>query len=78
MMDMEIDFGLGKLTPEQMIAFRPSEDLQDHVGVLVEKSKAGVITEAEQAELDYFIEFEHLLRMMKNRAAKVLAARRAA
>ena len=73
-----VDFGLVRLTPEQMLAYRPPDESQDYVEILIEKSKAGTITEAETAELDYYVEFDHLIRMMKNRAAKVLAARRAA
>jgi hypothetical protein len=75
---MEVEFGLVKLAPEQMLAFRPSEDVQDHVETLMERAKDGTITESEQAELDYFVEFEHLLRLMKKRAAKILSTRSAA
>jgi hypothetical protein len=77
-LDMEVEFGLVKLAPEQMLAFRPSEDVQDHVETLMERAKDGTITESEQAELDYFVEFEHLLRLMKKRAAKILSTRSAA
>jgi hypothetical protein len=34
----EVDFGLGKLTPEQMPAFRPSEDLQEQVEIFDRES----------------------------------------
>ncbi len=77
-MDVQVDFGFGKLTPEEMLALRPSEESQDYVEILIEKSKVDALTEAEQAELDYFVQYDHMLRLMQNHAAKVVAASRAA
>lgn len=76
-MDKVADFGLFNVTPEQILAFEPSEDSQEHVEDLMIKHHNASITEAEKAELDYYLEFEHLIRVMKARAAKVLAARAA-
>jgi len=66
------------LSPEQMVSYIPAEDEQEYVEDLVNKSKDGTLTEIEKAELDYFVQMEHLLQMMRSRAAKILATRHAA
>lgn len=71
-------FGLMNLSPEQMASYMPAEDEQEYVEDLVNKSKEGSLTEIEKTELDYFIQMEHLLQMMRTRAEKILATRRAA
>ena len=71
-------YGLMDLSPEQMISYMPAEDEQEYVESLVNKSKDGSLTEIEKAELDYFVQMEHLLQMMRSRAAKILATRHAA
>jgi hypothetical protein len=71
-------YGLMDLSPEQMVSYIPAEDEQEYVENLVNKSKDGTLTEIEKAELDYFIQMEHLLQMMRSRAAKILATRHAA
>jgi len=71
-------YGLMDLSPEQMVSYIPAEDEQEYVEKLVNKSKDGTLTEIEKAELDYFVQMEHLLQMMRSRAAKILATRHAA
>lgn len=71
-------FGMMNLTPEQMLNYLPPDDEQAHVEDLVNKSKEGSLTEVERVELDYFVQLEHLLQLMRSRAAKVLASQRAA
>ena len=71
-------YGLMDLSPEQMVSYMPAEDEQEYVENLVNKSKDGTLTEIEKAELDYFVQMEHLLQMMRSRAAKILATRHAA
>jgi hypothetical protein len=71
-------YGLMDLSPEQMVSYIPAEDEQEYVENLVNKSKDGTLTEIEKAELDYFVQMEHLLQMMRSRAAKILATRHAA
>lgn len=71
-------FGLMNLSPEQMVSYMPPEDEQEYVEDLVNKSKEETLTEVEKAELDYFVQMEHLLQMMRSRAAKLLAVRDAA
>ena len=69
-----IDFIAAGTTPESVIAFRPSEAAQNRVEDLVYRSKTSGLTPAEQAELDHFVEIEHLMRMAKARAHQLLKA----
>jgi hypothetical protein len=71
-------FGLMNLSPEQIVSYLPAEDEQEYVEDLVNKSTEGTLTEMERAELDYFVQMEHLLQMVRSRAAKILATRHAA
>lgn len=65
------------IQPEKIVTFEPSEETQDRVQLLMDKHYDATITPAEQAELDYYIEFEHTVRLMKARAAQILAMRAA-
>lgn len=74
---MLVDFGILDLAPEKILAFRPSEASQQHSEDLMKKLHDGSINDAEQAELNYYLEFDHMLRLMKARAAEVLGTRAA-
>ena len=67
-----LDFLASTPTPEQIIAYRPGEQLQAHLDELVEKSKSGGLTSQEQSALDEFLRMEHFMRMLKARARKKL------
>jgi hypothetical protein len=68
-----IDFIATGTTPEQVIDFRPSATAQERVEDLIAKAKEDQLSADEQAELDYFLQLEHILRMAKARAAQILA-----
>ena len=59
--------------PQAVANFRPSADAQNRVADLVEREKAGDLSADEKAELDHFIELEHILRMAKAKARLILA-----
>jgi hypothetical protein len=52
-------------TPEQILAFRPTPEMQTRLQTLLVRSKAGVITPSEQRELDEYERIEHLIVMLK-------------
>jgi hypothetical protein len=54
--------------PEDILALRPSQELQRRVDELVEKSRAGSLSPAEEAEWERYEHLEHLVRMAKARA----------
>lgn len=54
-----------------VLAFRPSAEAQDRVRDLLARSKAGSLTDDEQAELDRFEEIERLMQLVKARARRL-------
>jgi len=68
-----IDF-LAGMSPNALIAFRPSEAVRERVTNLIAREKRGEIAAEEKDELDYFEKLEHLMRLAKARARKHLAA----
>ena len=67
-----IDFIAEGTTPESVVNFSPSPALQRRLEDLIEREKSTGLAPAEKAELDHFIELEHILRMAKARARQVL------
>jgi len=54
-----------------VLAFRPSAEAQARVRDLLARSKAGALTDDEQAELDRFEEIERLMQLVKARARRL-------
>jgi hypothetical protein len=52
----------------EILAFRPSRQARERVRYLLERNKAGNLTEEEASELERFGEIEHLMQMVKARA----------
>ena len=63
-----IDFIATGTTPEAVVAFRPSDSVQERVAELVERSKNGCISTEDQSELDDYLQLEHIMIMAKARA----------
>jgi hypothetical protein len=68
-----IDFIAAGTTPEAIIGYRPSPEAQQRVAELIEREKATALSSDEKAELDHFLELEHILRMAKAKARQILA-----
>ena len=64
-------FARGASTAE-VLAFRPSQETQERVRVLLERNAADELTEEEAAELEHFGELEHLMQLVKARAREYL------
>jgi len=65
----------GQPSLEQVLALQPSPGLQARVSDLLVRSKHHQIAPHEEAELDRYLVVEHLVRVAKAHAYKVLAAR---
>jgi hypothetical protein len=65
---------LAKLDPKSLIAWRPSDAVQERVENLIFKKKDNQLTLDEQYELDRYMALEHLIALTKARARKQLAA----
>jgi hypothetical protein len=63
-----IDFIAAGTTPEAIVAFHPSEDVQRRVAALVERSEDGTISAEERSELEDYLQLEHIMIMAKARA----------
>jgi len=60
-------------TPEQIIAFQPSEALEQRLAYLLEQNQRDRLSAKERAELDEFLQLNHLMNMLKIRARQKLA-----
>lgn len=67
-----VDFIAAGTTPQNVIAFRPSEAAQERVEDLLAREKEGELSPAEKSELDHYLQLEHLVRMAKARARDFL------
>jgi len=67
-----IDFIAAGTTPESVLQFQPSHEAQERVEELIDREKEGGLSLEEKAELDHFMELEHILRMAKVRARQIL------
>lgn len=71
--DEVIDFITSFPNPEKVLAYRPSQALQERVEFLVEKKKEITLSEEETKELENYLLIEHIMRMAKKRAKKQLS-----
>jgi hypothetical protein len=71
-----IDFIAAGTTPEAVAHFRPSPEAQRRLAELIEREKDSALSAEEKAELDHFMELEHILRMAKAKARQILSCDR--
>lgn len=67
-----LDFLASTPTPEAIIAFRPSDELQVKASQLLDKNRDGDLSANERAELDEFQRMNHFMTMLKARARQKL------
>ena len=68
-----IDFIAAGTTPERVVEFHPSPEAQQRIADLLEHERKQLLAPEDKAELDHFIELEHILRMAKARARQILS-----
>ena len=61
-------------SPEQLVAFRPTPEMKERLDELLEKSRAGTLTDLERQELEEYERIEHILIMLKARALPYLTS----
>lgn len=59
-------------TPQNVIAFRPSDAAQERVEDLLAREKDGELSPGEKSELNHYLHLEHLMRLAKARARDFL------
>ena len=68
------DFLISTPTPEQILAFRPSEKTQERLQILLKANREGQLMPGEYAELNEHMALENFMRRLKVKAlAKVTA-----
>jgi hypothetical protein len=60
-------------SPREVIEFKPSEAARKRVLELIDREKSSDLSAEEKAELDHYMEVEHLMRLAKARARQLLA-----
>jgi hypothetical protein len=70
-----VDFVACGSTAEEVASFRPSPEAQKRVAKLLERQRESELTEEETAELDGFVQLEHMLGLAKAKAQLILAGR---
>jgi len=67
------DFLASVPTAEQILAFKPSERLDQRLHDLLDQNSKDGLTAEERAELDEFLRMNHLLKMLKIKVRLKLA-----
>lgn len=67
-----MDLMVSSPTPEQIIAFKPSLELETRLTELLTKNKQDALTDDEREELDAFLQLNHFMNMLKIRARQKL------
>ena len=67
-----VDFLAAGITPEALVHFRPSAEVQRRVSELIEARKNGRLSAEEESELEDFLQLEHLLILAKAQARRHL------
>lgn len=65
-----VDFFAAGPTPAEVAAFRPSERAQRRVMTLLRRQKLEELNAPEEAELEHYMQLEHLMRLIKARARR--------
>ncbi|MBE9224012.1 hypothetical protein IQ264_00790 [Phormidium sp. LEGE 05292] len=63
-----VDFIAAGTSPDRVITFQPSETVKARVENLIYREKNEGISSEEKAELDLYLQLEHIMRLAKARA----------
>lgn len=67
-----LDFMVSSPSPEDIIAFKPSLELEARLTELLTKNKQDALIDEEQEELESFLQLNHFVNMLKIRARRKL------
>jgi hypothetical protein len=76
LMDEITDFLTSNPTPEEIIAFKPSEDLERRALDLLTRNRENSLTPEEHGEMQEFMQMEHFMTLLKAKARLKLAHHR--
>lgn len=69
-----LEFLISRPSPEALMRFGPTPEMQSRVNELLERDRAGQLTPAESAELDEYVRIDHLITMLKAETLPYLSA----
>jgi hypothetical protein len=67
-----VEFIAAGTSPQNVVAFRPSEETRRHVFDLIEREREEGLSDDEKSELDHYLQIEHLMRLAKAKARQYL------
>lgn len=67
-----IEFIAAGSSPQNVVAFRPSENAKERVADLIDREKVASLSPEEKSELDHYLQLEHLMRLAKARARRYI------
>lgn len=70
--DQFLDYLIEKATPQEILAFKASEDAQQYARILLERLSAGILTPDEQVQLEQMRQFERMMSLLKSKALVAL------
>ncbi len=68
-----VDFIASGTTPQSVASFCPSPDSKNRVAELIAREKTAELTAEERSELDHFLQIEHIMRLAKAKARKLVS-----
>jgi hypothetical protein len=68
-----IDFIAAGTTPSSVASFKPSEEARARVEDLINREKEDGLNPEEEAELDLYMQLEHVMRLAKAKAHRNLS-----
>ncbi|HKR02237.1 MAG TPA: hypothetical protein VJT09_16285 [Pyrinomonadaceae bacterium] len=68
-----IEFIAAGTSPQNVVAFRPSESAKERVADLIQREKTDYLSPDEKSELEHYLQLEHLMRLAKARARLYIA-----
>lgn len=68
-----VDFIASGTDPQRVVDFKPSSTVNQRVRGLIEQEKTEGLAPDEKAELDHYMQLEHIMRLAKARARQYLA-----
>lgn len=67
-----LDYLIDKASPEEILAYSASPEEEIRVAELLKKNNAGTLAPDEQAELEWMLEIDDLVSILKARALEAL------
>ncbi|MEW6209312.1 MAG: hypothetical protein AB1631_13155 [Acidobacteriota bacterium] len=65
-----IEFIAAGASPDEVIAFRASDEARERVADLIRREKTIGLSPDEKSELDHYLQLEHIMRLAKARARR--------